>query len=155
MASETTRRDIIAIGAVGAALSATLPALAKSSSAAPTVLIEQTYLKANPGLRADLALFIEKNWFAMDEEGVRQGIFTSYWLMDDIDENADWDLVMAVGYPQLGGYEQPETNAKFNAIRAAHKEIPINGLGLKALGSIVKHHRLKLGGGNKRITTQS
>ena len=155
MTNGATRRDVIAIGAVGVALLTTRPALAKNKDAAPTVLIEQTYLKANPGLGADLALFIEKNWFAMDEEGVRQGIFTSYWLMDDIDENADWDLVMAVGYPQLGGYEQPEANAKFKAIRAAHTEIPINGLGLKALGSIVKHHRLKLGGGNKRITTQS
>jgi hypothetical protein len=156
MANGLDRRGALAIIGATAALTTTAPATAAATkSSATTVLIEETFLKANDGLRKDLADFITKNWFVMDEEGVKQGIFTSYWLMEDIDENADWDLVMAVGYPQLGGYEEPATKAKFNAIRAAHKEVLINGNNLKALGKIVRHHRLKISGGNRRITVNS
>jgi hypothetical protein len=141
------RRNTVFAGlaAAGAALAA--PALARDKSAKATVLIEQTFLKANPDLKTDLRAFIEANWFAMDALGVQQGIFTSYWLMKDIDPNNDWDFVMAVGYPQDGGFEQADTNAKFKAIRAAHKEVRINDRGLKELGSIVRHHRLKIVGG--------
>jgi hypothetical protein len=139
--------------ATAAGVALPVSALAASSTVKPTVLIEQTFLKALPGLRQDLAEFITKNWFAMDQEGVKQGIFTSYWLMEDIDENKDWDLVVSVGYPQPGGYEEAETKAKFMAIRSAHKEIKINDRGLKDIGSVVKHHRLKLSGGNTSITT--
>jgi hypothetical protein len=156
MANKLDRRKALSLFAATAALATVRSATAaETKSSATTVLIEETFLKANDGLRKDLADFITKNWFAMDEEGVKQGIFTSYWLMEDIDENADWDLVMAVGYPQLGGYEEPTTKAKFNAIRAAHKEVLINGNNLKALGKIVRHHRLKINGGNRRITVNS
>jgi hypothetical protein len=151
MVSPLSRRAAIGVGLASAGGILTSPVQAKTAKA-KTVLIEQTYLKAKPDLRADLTAYIQKNWFAMDQEGVRQGIFTSYWLMEDSDENADWDLVMAVGYPQLQGYEEQETTKKFMAIRAAHKEELINGRNLGELGSIVKHHRLKLIGGNSLIT---
>ncbi len=154
MAGLLNRRDALALVGAGSALALSKPVIAVPGSPATTVLIEETFLKANEGLRQDLTSFITKNWFVMDEEGVKQGIFTSYWLMEDIDENAEWDLVMAVGYPQAGGYEEPATKTKFNAIRAAHNEILINGKRLKELGRIVRHHRLKLSGGNSRITTR-
>jgi hypothetical protein len=128
-------------------------ATAAKAKSSPTVLIEQTFLKAKPGLRRDLAAYIEKNWFVMDQKGVDQGIFTSFWLMEDIDENADWDFAVCVGYPQLEGYEEPETKKKFSAISTAHKENLIGGRKLADLGSIVKHHRLKLIGGNSRISS--
>jgi hypothetical protein len=143
---------MLSASAAVAGLAIPIPASATKASK-PTVLIEQTFLKALPGLKQDLAAFITKNWFVMDQEGVKQGIFTSYWLMEDIDENNDWDLVMAVGYPQVGGYEETDTKAKFMAIRSAHKEIKINGRGLKDIGKIVRHHRLRLSGGNTSITT--
>jgi hypothetical protein len=153
VANKLDRRETLAIIGAAVALTTTAPTtVAAANLSATTVLIEETFLKANEGLRKDLADFITKNWFVMDEEGVKQGIFTSYWLMEDIDENADWDLVVAVGYPQLGGYEDPATKAKFNAISAMHKEVLINGNNLKALGKIVRHHRLKISGGNHRIT---
>jgi hypothetical protein len=109
-----------------------------------TVLVEQTYLKAKPGRRADLIRFIELNWYAMDRKGMDAGIFTSFRLLEEIDENKDWDLVMAVGYPNLMGYEEPATKARFKSIRSAHQEILVDGLGLKDLGEIVKHHRLRI-----------
>jgi hypothetical protein len=144
------RRHALA-GAGAVAFVATLAKAGESKAAATTVLIEQTYLKASEGLKDDLRTFIEQNWFVMDQKGVDQGIFTSFWLMEDIDENATWDFVMAVGYPQLEGYENADTKPKFDAIRKAHVPVPVDGRLLKDLGKIVHHHRLKVGGGNRRI----
>ena len=117
---------------------------AATKVAAATVLVEQTFLKAEPGCRADLARYIEANWFALDRQGVARGIFTSYALYEDIDANAEWDLMVAVGYPQAEGYEDPATQAIFKALKAAHVDVPINGRSLAALGRIVAHHRLRL-----------
>jgi len=144
-----TRRNALAGLGVAAVVLPAEAAVGKASAA--TVLIEQTYLKANAGLRADLANYIEKNWFAMDQIGLDQGIFTSFWLMDAIDSDDQWDFVMAVGYPQLGGYEAPATKAAFDAIRKAHRDVPVNGRSLKDLGKIVQHYRLRVGGGNRLI----
>jgi hypothetical protein len=151
MALKLSRRTAFGLGLASAGSFLAPAALAKKA-ATKTVMIEQTFLKAKPDLRTDLAAYIEKNWFVMDQEGVRQGIFTSYWLMEDSDENADWDLVVAVGYPQPSGYEDPETKRKFKAISDAHKEELIKGRKLSELGTIIRHHRLKLIGGNSHIT---
>lgn len=123
---------------------AALSAMPAAAAAAPTVLVEQTYLKALPGKRQALIGYIRSNWFAMDARGRDAGIFTSFALYEDIDENADWDLMVAVGYPQAQGYEAPATKAAFDAIRKAHVEVLEGGLGLKDLGAIVRHHRLRL-----------
>jgi hypothetical protein len=120
------------------------PASGKSRLSSNTVLYELTFLKAKPERREGMLRYIEANWFVMDKAGVKQGIFTSYQLLEDIDENKDWDAVMVVGYPQAQGYEEPATMAAFKAIRAAHKERLINGLALKDLGEIVRHHRLRV-----------
>ncbi|KPF65907.1 hypothetical protein IP88_13170 [alpha proteobacterium AAP81b] len=119
-------------------------AASTASGATPTVLIEQTFLKAEPGRRADLARYIEANWFVLDRQGVARGIFTSFALYEDIDANADWDLMVAVGYPQPQGYDDPATQAVFKALKAAHVDVPIDGRSLAALGRIVRHHRLRL-----------
>jgi hypothetical protein len=143
---ETTRRSLLV--ASGIAVGSAAGARAAGTPPAPTVLVEQTYLKAAPGKRAALAAYIKANWFAMDARGRDAGIFTSFALYEDIDDNADWDLVVAVGYPQGEGYEAPATKAAFDAIRKAHVEVLEGGLGLKDLGTIVRHHRLRpVGGG--------
>jgi hypothetical protein len=111
---------------------------------AKTVLVEQTYLKALPDLRADLTRYIVANWFAMDQRGFDAGIFTSFALYEETEENKDWDLVMAVGYPQALGYDDPTATSIFKEIRRTHKEVLINGRALKELGSIVRHHKLKI-----------
>jgi hypothetical protein len=150
MISGLSRRQTLAGAGVATLAAMPVRALAEKGTA-NTVLIEQTYLKANDGMKDDLRAFIEQNWFVMDQTGVDQGIFTSFWLMEDVDENAAWDFVMAVGYPQLEGYENAETKPKFDAIRKAHVPVSVNGKLLKDLGKIVQHHRLKVGGGNRRI----
>lgn len=141
------RRMILAGGMIlpGAALAAVpSPAPTPAPIPTPTLLIEQTYLKSMPGERESLRRFIIANWFAMDQRGVEQGIFTFYQLLETVDTNPDWDFVVAVGYPQGEGYEDPATQAAFKAIRAAHRETAIDGKTLKALGTIVQHHRLRL-----------
>lgn len=140
MPPDLTRRGALLAAGLGTIAAASTPARA---APAATVLIEQTYLKAIPGKRADLIAFITANWFAMDRIGVERGLFTSYRLFADIDDNPDWDLVMVVGYPQPEGYEQPATKAAFDAIRAAHRQVLIDRQGLGDLGRIVRHHRLK------------
>jgi hypothetical protein len=134
------RRSIL----IGGALLPVTAAATPVGAAAPTVMVEQTFLKARPGTLADLQRYIVANWFAMDSAGVEKGIFTSYQLFKAIDANSDWDLVMVVGYPQLDGYNDPATQAAFKAIRTAHRELAIDGKTLKDLGEIVQHHRLQL-----------
>ena len=142
-----SKRQLMALSLLlgaGSMRGASATASATSTKEQKTVLVEQTYLKAKPGRRVDLIRFIELNWYAMDRKGVEAGIFTSYRLMEEIDENKDWDLVMAVGYPNLMGYEEPATKARFKSIRSAHQEILVDGRSLKDLGDIVRHHRLSL-----------
>lgn len=134
------RRSILISGALLPVTAAATPV----GATAPTVMVEQTFLKARPGTLADLQRYIIANWFAMDSAGVKKGIFTSFQLFQVIDANTDWDLIMVVGYPQMEGYNDPATQAAFNAIRAAHRELAIDGKTLKDLGEIVRHHRLRL-----------
>jgi hypothetical protein len=136
------RRNALILGATVSVISST--AKAASPVTSNTVLIEQTYLKAKTGLKSALIRFIESNWFAMDRKGLEAGIFTFYELLEDIDENKDWDVVMSVGYPNAEGYEDPKTKATFKTIRSEHQEIRVEGKSLKELGEIVKHHRLRL-----------
>lgn len=114
-----------------------------AQAVAPTVAIEQTYLKAAPGRRAALIRFIEQNWFVMDEEAVRQGLFTSYAVYEG--GGTDWDVMVTVGYPDARGYDAPGTAAAFEAIRARHRTVLIDGRGLRDLGTIVGSRRLRLG----------
>jgi len=128
--------------AVGAPQAATAQAPAE---VAATLHVTQTYLRAKPGLRSDLVAYIRANWFAMDRIGIQQGLFTSYALLERGEaSDADWDVIVAVGYPTAEGHDAPGVADAFKAIRAAHKEIKINGRGLAELGEIVEHHPLKL-----------
>jgi hypothetical protein len=140
-----SRRQSMALGAIG--LSAV--AIPGSASAAVgnvpgTKLYEHTFLKAKEGLRAQLGLFISANWFPMDQKGLEQGIFTSYWLLEETGNNAAWDYVMVVGYPQDQGYGDQRTAEAFQAIRKAHVEVKIDGKGMRELGDFVGNHRLKI-----------
>ncbi|WP_397405122.1 hypothetical protein [Phenylobacterium sp.] len=109
-----------------------------------TKLYEHTFLKAKPGLRADLGRYIRANWFPLDRKGVEEGIFTSYWLLEDTGENAAWDYVMVVGYPTELGFGEPRATEVFQAIRKGHAEVKVAGRGLRELGDIVASHRLKV-----------
>lgn len=122
------------------------PVAAQAAEAVqPTQVIEQTFLKAAPGERANLIRYIEANWFAADARAVKRGLFTSYALLEATDPGADWDVVVAVGYPGLLGYDEPGTAAAFDEIRRALPVVLIDGKGLQQLGRIVASRRLRLG----------
>ncbi len=112
---------------------------------AATMHVTHTYLRALPGKRAALVAYIKQNWFAMDRIGISQGLFTSYSLLERADDSAaDWDVIVAVGYPTAQGHDAPGVADAFKAIRAAHREIKVDGLGLADLGTIVRHYPLNL-----------
>lgn len=112
---------------------------------APTLHVTHTYLRATPGKRAALIAYIKANWFAMDRIGIQQGLFTSYALLERADsETADWDVIVAVGYPTAQGHDAPGVADAFKKIRAAHREVKIDGQSLAQLGTIVRHYPLTL-----------
>ena len=140
-----SRRDSLALGFASlGALSMPTTATASAGVASNTKVYEHTFLKAKPGLRADLGKYVRANWFPMDQLGLEQGIFTSYWLLEETDDNAMWNYVMVVGYPTTLGYGDPETTKKFNAIRKAHTDVKIDGRSMRELGDFVGNHRLKI-----------
>lgn len=112
--------------------------------AAPTLVIERTLLKAAPGKREALARFIVANWFAMDRIAVSQRLFTGYRLYENAaGADAAWDLAVEVGYPNPAGYDDSAVQARFAAIRAAHRTVPIDGQVLADLGRIIGSERLR------------
>lgn len=110
-----------------------------------TLHVTHTYIRAAPRKRAALIAYIKQNWFAMDRAGIEQGLFTSYSLLERADDSdADWDVIVAVGYPTAQGHDAPGVADAFKSIRAAHREIKVDGLGLAELGTIVRHYPLTL-----------
>jgi hypothetical protein len=95
-----------------------------------------TYLKSNDGQKADLKLFLEKNWLAMDKLAIEQGLFKQYHLLENSDASVGWDFMVVVQYKDEKGYEGVKT--EFEKIRQAHQRILINGKGMAELGKIVK-----------------
>lgn len=129
-------------------LAAPAPSFADTSADAAvarpaTRHVTHTYLRALPGKRAALIDYIKRNWFAMDRIGIARGLFTSYALFERAEgDPADWDVIVAVGYPTEQGHDAPGVADAFRAIRAAHREQKIDGLGFAELGVIVRHHPL-------------
>lgn len=125
------------------------PSFAETEKAAqvelsvPTKHVTHTYLRAAPGKRDALIAYIERNWFAMDRIGIEQGLFTNYALLVRPENDAsDWDVIVTIGYPTSQGHDAPGVADAFKAIRAAHREVKIEGLGQKELATIVQHHAL-------------
>lgn len=122
---------------------APLPAPAPAPAATrATMVVEWTRLKALPGERANLTSFIFLNWFAMDVRAVEQGLFTAYRLIANPAPDGDWDLLVEVGYPTSAGYDDPATRTAFEAIRVAHRTVPVGGKTLRELGIILGTERL-------------
>lgn len=145
-----------AVSALALLAAAPLQAAAPIATArAAPGMVERTYLKAQPGRREALARYIEANWFAMDRIATERGLFRSYALHANANADAaadadppsgaaaDWDLVVTVRYASDQGYADPATRRAFDAIRAAHREILIDGRGLRDLGAVVRHERLR------------
>jgi hypothetical protein len=140
-----SRRDSLALGLSSmGALSMPTNATASAGVASNTAVYEHTFLKAKRGLRADLGKYARANWFPMDQLALEQGIFTSYWLLEEAGDNAMWDYVMVVGYATTPCYHDPETTKKFIAIRKAHTDVKIDGRSMGELGDFAGNHRLKI-----------
>lgn len=111
---------------------AQLPAPAKKP-----VVWEYTYLKSLPGQHERLVRFIRQNWFAMDSIAIRQELMTHYQLLDaGADAAGEWNLVVAVGYPQKKGYAAIQE--AFETIRRGHIKQLVDGLDLPRLGRIIR-----------------
>jgi hypothetical protein len=95
-----------------------------------------TYLKASDGHRADLKLFLKKNWLAMDKIATEQGLFKQYHLLENNDASLGWDFTVVVQYKDEKGYEGVKT--EFEKIRQAHQRVLVNGKVMAELGKIVK-----------------
>jgi hypothetical protein len=121
----------------GLALPLAMPAQAV---ARPAVVWEWTFLKALDPDPADLITFIKANWFAMDKVAVERGLFSEFALYRAIDEG-EWQVAVVVGYPDPRGYDG--VRAEFEAIRAAHVPVPINGRTLGGLGRVIGTRRVE------------
>jgi uncharacterized protein YfkK (UPF0435 family) len=97
-----------------------------------------TYLKANKGQKANLKLFLEQNWLAMDKIAVNQGLFNDYELIENTveDDKQTWDFIVTVEYFSKGNYA--DIAEKFEMIRKEHKTVKVENLGLIELGKVVK-----------------
>jgi hypothetical protein len=102
-----------------------------------------TYLKANPGQKGNLKLFLEKNWFAMDSVAVKQNLLNQYELIENVGEGdqPEWDYIVAVEYFTKSTYA--DIAEKFEIIRKNHQTIKVNGLTLRDLGKIVKSETIR------------
>lgn len=136
---ESSKRDLGLgfMAALALATSSTVQAKAALQSAAS---FELTFLKAIDGDTASLCRFIMQNWFEMDKIAVERGLMTEYRLLRSTGPDPDWDVLVIVGYPNVDGYSG--ITLEFEAIRAAHTTVPVNGKTLRQLGVIVASRRL-------------
>ncbi len=140
-----SRRDTLSAGLASLAILGSgfaTQASAAAPTARATVVVEQTLIKALPGKADALGQFLAANWLVMDQKALDQGLFTGFWLARSATGFADWDYAMSVGYPTALGFEDAATSAGFNAIRAAHVPVLIDGEGLASLGRIISTQRL-------------
>lgn len=99
-------------------------------------VVTHTYLDAASGQRERLARFVVANWFAIDRRAVEAGLFRSYRLLENPRVDEDWDLIVEVVYHDACGY--PCVAARFEALRAEHATVAIDGQVMPALGRVVR-----------------
>jgi hypothetical protein len=99
-------------------------------------VVTMTYLKSAPGKLAQLERYVRANWFAMDKIAVERGLFVSYqWLDTDSDEGP-WNAIVMVTYRDAQGFAGIE--GEWAGIRAAHREVLIDGARQADLGRVVE-----------------
>jgi hypothetical protein len=137
--AESSKRDL-GFGFMAALALATSSPVQAKAALLSAASFELTFLKATDGDTASLCRFITKNWFVMDKIAVERGLMTEYRLLRSTGADPDWDVLVIVGYPNVDGYSG--ITLEFEAIRAAHTIVPVNGKTLRQLGVIVSSRRL-------------
>lgn len=130
---------------IGLPLSAANSAASVADAAAETAssssrVVTQTYLKAKPGALALLERYVRANWFAMDEVAVRQGLFVSYLWLDTGSDEGTWNALVQVTYNDARGFEAIADS--WAEIKAAHREVLIDGADQNDLGRVVETRNL-------------
>jgi len=137
--AESSKRDL-GFGFMAALALATSSPVQAKAALLSAASFELTFLKATDGDTASLCRFITQNWFVMDKIAVERGLMTEYRLLRSTGADPDWDVLVIVGYPNVDGYSG--ITLEFEAIRAAHTIVPVNGKTLRQLGVIVSSRRL-------------
>jgi hypothetical protein len=77
----------------------------------------------------------------MDSIAVKQKILGQYELYENKEtNNPEWDYIVADEYLSPGGYD--DIAPKFEAIRAKHVTVKINGMDFRDLGKVIKTETL-------------
>jgi hypothetical protein len=121
-------------------------AIERSTAVAIANVEEWTFIKSHAGKHQAAVKFIKRNWFAMDEIAKQRGLILDYQLLTTVDSKEtetnkpEWDIVVRVRYPNIGGYESIADD--FEQIRRAHQTVLIDGKNLRDLARIVRSDRL-------------
>lgn len=99
-------------------------------------VVTLTYLKSAPGKLSQLERYVRANWFAMDEIAVKRGLFVSYVWFDTGSDEGPWNAIVMVTYRDARGFDGIAKD--WSEIRAAHREVRIDGAGQADLGRIVE-----------------
>lgn len=110
------------------------PAPAQGGPEARVVTL--TYLKSTPGKLSQLERYVRANWFAMDEIAVKRGLFVSHVWFDTGSDEGPWNAIVMVTYRDAQGFAGIEK--AWAEIRAAHREVRIDGASQADLGRIVE-----------------
>lgn len=150
--SSLTRRA--AVGTLLAAAGAPALVLAQAATPVPApslpAVVVQTLVWAGPGRRDPLRRFLQANWVAMDTIAIARGLFTHAILHELAGDASSGtgrpygepvDFVMEVGYRTTGGYA--DVADAFEAIRAAHTTVLVDGSDFRALGRVVGQLELR------------
>lgn len=103
-------------------------------------VVTHTYLKSQPGRLAELERYVRSNWFAMDAIAVQQGLFVRYEWLDSGTDEGPWNAIVMVTYNDEKGFDG--IRPRWAEIRAAHKEVRPDGLGMKELGRVLETRNL-------------
>lgn len=77
----------------------------------------------------------------MDKLAAEKGLLVEYNVFEaNADAKAEWNIVVAVGYPTERGYEA--IAEEFTAIRQQHKKILVDGKDFKDLATIVGSRKM-------------
>ncbi|MCZ8086549.1 MAG: nuclear transport factor 2 family protein [Brevundimonas sp.] len=103
-------------------------------------VVTLTFLKSAPGRLSQLERYVRANWFAMDEIAVQRGLFVSYGWFDTGSDEGPWNAIVMVTYRDARGFAGIQD--AWSEIRAAHREVRIDGATQADLGRIVESREI-------------